>query len=60
MLPHGFETMNRDRSVWLSGTLITSCGVICFLSSFCIFVSFRTFSLLPPPLLIPSPLLRAW
>lgn len=37
---------------------------VCFLSSFCIFVSFRTFSLLPPPslpppLLIPSPLLRA-
>lgn len=65
VLPHGFETMNRDRSVWPSGTLITSCGVICFLSSFCIFVSFRTFSLLPPPslpppLLIPSPLLRAW
>lgn len=55
VLPHGFETMNRDRSVWPSGTLITSCGVKRLFPFFLLHFRIFPYLLSPPSSLPPSP-----
>lgn len=55
MLSHGFETMSRDQSVWLSRTLIASRGDMrlfpFLLLNFCTFLSLPSL----PSSLLPSP-----
>lgn len=55
VLPHGFQTMNRDRSVWPSRTLITSCGVKRLFPFFLLHFRIFPYLLSPPSSLPPSP-----